>query len=161
VELHPLARRHLEDSSDGVSLPVPLRSWREQEVKSIMTGQDERSKHLLCQFCPFHEIFAVSIGAPVPQTTVAKINWHAFLPVQVSNDPVITADAMSTESWKLFQQVPFRSWVQSSLNLEDTAVGSFKLCHERLKLHVCHYLRTHVDRLPWFLRVTEVRRYIP
>ncbi|KKA20380.1 hypothetical protein T310_5588 [Rasamsonia emersonii CBS 393.64] len=142
------------------SLPMST-TWRDHEIRSIMSGEDEGVKALLCRISPFDEIFAASLRISVPQTTVAKINWRSFLPGgQKSGGPLNVAEAISNESWMRFHQVSF-CWVRLSLGFEDKAVESFKFCYEELRLHVYHYLRTHVDKCPWFFEVAEVSGDIP
>jgi hypothetical protein len=140
------------------SFPRLETHWRDREIRLIITGGDTKSKELLCQFAPFNDIIAASLSISVPQTDLPEINWHAFFPGSLNHTELsnVAAD-ISTASWTCFQQVPFYSWARLALGFEDKAVQSFKWRHEGLKLHVWHYLRTHVDQLPWFLLLVQVR----
>jgi hypothetical protein len=144
------------------SFPRLETHWRDREIRSIITGGDKKSKELLRRFAPFDDIIAASlrilVPQTVPQTDLPGINWHAFFPGSLNlTEPSNIAADISTASWTCFQQVPFYSWARLALGFEDKAVHSFKWCHEGLKLHVWHYLRTHVDQLPRFLLLIQVR----
>lgn len=158
VDSNQSVHHHMEYHKNDILSSVPRRQWKEQEIESIMRGEDETLKKLLYRYSPFDEAFANSINASILQTSVSEINWHTYLPTILgSTDPIITADAISAESWKRFQEIPFRSWVRSSLNLEDKTLDSLVLCHERLLFHIYSYLRTHIDKLPWVVRVAKAR----
>jgi hypothetical protein len=142
-------------------LPIVDTHWRDREIKSIVTGADERSKKILRRFAPFDDIVAASLGMSVPGTDIPRINWRAFFrDGQHLAEPSIVGADISAASWRCFQQVPFYSWARFALGFEDEAVLSFKLCHEGLKLHVCHYLRRHVAQSPWVMLLAEVRQNI-